>query len=84
MSLPLIPADKANHIAYGAAQSLIGAIAALAVGQLMWLGALILSLAVAVGKELRDRLTKRGTPDALDAVATVACALPAVIVGWLA
>ena len=84
MPLPLIPHDKANHVAYGALAGLVGALAALAVGQPLWLGALALAVLFAVGKEVYDRATSRGTPDALDAVATVAGALPAVIVGWLA
>ena len=84
MPLPLIPHDKALHATYGALLALIGALCALAVGQPLWLGALALAVLFAVGKEVYDRTSRRGTPDALDAVATVAGALPAVIVGWLA
>ncbi len=82
--LPLIPHDKANHIAYGAGASLAGALAAVPAGQPLWLGALAVAVLFAVGKEVYDRASKRGTPDVLDAVATVAGALPAVLVGLLA
>ena len=82
--LHIIPYDKALHVAYGALLALLGALAALVIGQPLWLGALLLAALFAVGKEVYDRITRRGTPDALDAVATVAGALPTVIVGLLA
>ena len=78
---PLIPYDKALHISYGAALGLIGAMAALIISQPMWLGALTLATVVGVGKEVYDYVSKRGTPDFLDAVATIIGALPTVIVG---
>lgn len=81
--LPVIPHDKALHVAYGAALSLVGALIAHALQQPLWAGALALPAVFAVGKETRDRLTKRGTPELLDAVATAAGALPAVIVSIL-
>lgn len=64
--LPLLPHDKANHAVYGAAIFAAGHLAAGPVA-----GAALCVL-LAVGKELRDRLSRRGTPDALDALATVA------------
>lgn len=66
MSLPMLPHDKANHLAYGAA---IAALTALLAP--LWLAAGVCLLA-AVGKELIDLVGNRGTPDAWDAVATVA------------
>jgi hypothetical protein len=81
--LPTIPYDKALHVAYGAALGLAGALIAHALQQPMWAGALGLAVAFGVAKEVRDRMG-HGTPDVLDALATVAGALPAVIVGALA
>ena len=80
MNLPQLPADKAQHVSYGAALGLVGAIISTALGQPAWLGALVLPACAGVLKEVRD-----GTPDVWDAVATVAGALPCVVVGaWLA
>lgn len=80
MSLPTIPLDKANHVVYGSV------IFAVTYVMLMFqqLPALPIAFGVvvafAVGKEVRDRVTKKGTPDIVDAVATVAggvvCAIP--------
>lgn len=78
MKLPLFPQDKANHALYGALIAAVALIAAL-VGSLplvsgCWLAA-VASGTFAIGKELHDRQTGRGTPDVFDAVATMAGAL---------
>lgn len=65
MSLPLIPADKANHAVYGA---LIACLGALTLGATA--GA-VLCVVAAVGKELYDRVSGKGNPEALDAAWTV-------------
>ena len=84
MKLPQLPADKAQHVSYGAALGLVGAVTSTALGQPAWLGALVLAACAAAFKEVRDRTMRDGTPDLWDAVATVAGALPCVIVGaWL-
>lgn len=66
--LPLIPQDKANHVVYGVAiaLSLVLAQPTLPVWAPMALSGVIGAL-----KEVYDRVSKRGTPDILDAVATV-------------
>ena len=84
MNLPTIPYDKALHVTYGAALSLAGAIAAHVVQLPVWFGALALPAAFAIGKEVYDRVSDLGTPDPMDAAATVAGALPAVIVSLIA
>ena len=66
--LPIIPHDKALHISYGAAVALVGAVIAFAIGQPLWLGALALAALFAVGKEVYDRASRKGTPDALAGV----------------
>lgn len=81
--LPVLPYDKAMHIAYGAALSIPGVLVAHHLSLPLWAGALALPVLFGVGKEVYDRVSKRGTPDFMDAVATVAGALPAVIVGAL-
>ena len=63
--LPLIPQDKANHAIYGAALACAGLIAHSP------LAGLIVCAAFAVGKEVYDQVSKKGTPDLMDAVATV-------------
>lgn len=82
--LPPIPHDKANHISYGALLALVGALVSLVINQPMWLGALALCIFFAVGKEIFDRTSKKGTPDVFDTLSTVAGALPTVVVGLLA
>lgn len=63
--LPQIPQDKANHFVYGA----ILALAAMALSSPEMAAAAV--VIAAVGKELLD-LAGHGTPEVLDAVATVA------------
>jgi hypothetical protein len=83
MKLPTIPYDKALHVTYGAAIGLVGALAARFFHLPMWAGALAAATLFAVAKEVRDRVSGKGTPDVLDAVATVAGAVPCAVVGWL-
>lgn len=79
--LPLLPQDKANHVAYGAviaSLSLIGASifrAPLLSAALIALAAVV---AVAILKELVDRRSTNHTSDAMDAVATIAGGLVVV------
>ena len=62
--IPVIPADKANHISYGAALACIGAFHSVLAGA-------ALCAVFAVGKEIYDKVSGKGTPDVLDAVATL-------------
>lgn len=65
MSLPMLPADKANHFVYGAVLACFG---------MYWDPFVALGLAVlaGVGKEIYDRISKRGTPDFMDSLAAIA------------
>ena len=72
MNLPVIPHDKANHFAYGAVLAGIGALHSVLAGA-------ALCAVFAIGKELYDRVSKRGTPDLNDALATLAGALPVLV-----
>lgn len=84
MSLPTIPYDKALHFIYGAILAVLGALVCVLIGLPMWQGALVLPVLAGIGKELRDRWAEAGTPDTWDALATVAGALPTVIVAAVA
>lgn len=64
--LPIIPHDKANHATYGAAIACTGLLAHSVTA------AAILVAAFAIGKEVYDRASKKGTPDLMDALATIA------------
>lgn len=75
--LPLIPQDKANHVIYGMiiyylAQFILTPVATLA-----------LVVAFAIGKEVYDWLSKKGTPEFLDFMSTVMGALPLYILETL-
>ncbi|MFV0441835.1 MAG: hypothetical protein ACK5LV_11200 [Lachnospirales bacterium] len=59
-----IAQDKLMHL-------LSGAVITLALMQIHLLVAVVAIITIAIGKELRDRLTKKGTPDRWDIVATV-------------
>ena len=72
MNMPYIPADKANHFAYGAILAGLGSLHSVAVGA-------ALCVALAIAKEVYDRVSKRGTPEIMDAVWTVAGGLPVLI-----
>jgi hypothetical protein len=65
MNLPALPADKANHLAYGAALACLGSFHSVALGAL-------LCAAFAIGKEIYDQARKTGNPEVLDAIATIA------------
>ena len=62
--LPLIPLDKANHACYGGMLACLGSMHSIAVGA-------ALCVFFAIAKEVRDRVSGKGTPDVLDAVATM-------------
>jgi hypothetical protein len=72
MNLPSLPADKANHFVYGACAAALGGLHSVLAG-------LMLCALLAIAKEVRDRVTRRGTPDLLDALATVAGGLVALL-----
>lgn len=63
--LTRIPDDKLRHYFVGSLAAAAGGLHSVAVGAL-------LCAALAVGKEVYDRASKRGTPDLLDAVWTLA------------
>lgn len=65
MSLPMLPQDKANHVIYG--------LVAFIVGNTLhsWQAGMLAATAVAVGKELYDKLSGKGVPDGWDVVATL-------------
>lgn len=72
--LPVIPQDKANHIAYGAVVGVIafvvGALVGLPVLQASLVSGVVVAI-VAAGKELMDRRNPNHTPEWLDLFATV-------------
>jgi len=66
MNLPQLPQDKANHALYGVAIFVVthfffGVVAGLLVG-----------LVAAIGKEVYDKVSGKGNPELLDALATFA------------
>lgn len=63
-TLPQLSQDKANHLAYGAALACLGAFHSVLTGA-------ALCAAFGIGKEVYDRVSRKGTPDVLDAVATL-------------
>lgn len=80
MNLPQLDKDKGNHYVYGSAIFVIGYLLGLQTGIHPVLSGVALVLIVAVGREAYSRVTGKGTYDPLDAVATVAGAIPAAIV----
>lgn len=88
MGLPLIPQDKANHFAYGVIIYFLATLG-LFVGSIfpplfflfsffIWkFSAFALVCVFAIGKELYDKYSKKGTPEIADAVYTI---LPAVMI----
>lgn len=72
MNLPQLDHDKANHFVYGAVLAGIGALHSVLAGA-------ALCAVFAIGKEVYDRVSKRGTPDPNDALATLAGALPVLV-----
>ena len=79
MNLPQLPQDKANHYIYGSAAAVVGAHVAMQLGIDPRLGAVGTAAAFGFAKEAYDRLTKKGTPDLNDAIATAAGATPVVL-----
>lgn len=67
--LARIPEDKLRHYMVGSIAAALGGLHSVAAGAM-------LCAAVAIGKEVYDRVSKRGTPELLDAVWTLAGALP--------
>lgn len=64
--LPQLPQDKANHVLYGLAGFLgVGLVFGAVAG-------VIFAALIGAAKEVYDRVTKKGTPDVLDFVATAA------------
>ena len=70
----LIPVDKANHFIAG---TLVYCIAALFTSPAL---ALLPVIAVAAGKEIYDALSKKGTPDVIDCLFTIAGAIPPLVI----
>lgn len=62
--LARIPDDKLRHYLAGSLAAAVGGLHSVAAGAL-------LCAALAIGKEVYDRVSKRGTPDLLDAVWTL-------------
>jgi hypothetical protein len=60
-----IPEDKLRHYMVGSIAAALGGLHSVAAGAM-------LCAAVAIGKEVYDRVSKRGTPDLMDAVWTLA------------
>lgn len=81
--LPSFPADKANHHLYGTWYALFGAGVCLLAGWPIWAGALIGCTIPAVGKEVIDKVSGKGTPEVMDAVYTIAGGVPVALVGLL-
>ena len=91
MTLPQLPPDKAQHLAWGTLAVLVGVVLAHLLKQPAWVGALGLSGAAGVVKEVYD-YSKRTGPlrwqdallDALlDALATVAPSTPLLAAAFL-
>lgn len=62
--LPQLPADKANHFAYGAVIAAVGCLVSPLSGA-------ALCLAFAVSKEVYDRVSGKGHAEFWDAIATM-------------
>lgn len=68
--LPLIPQDKANHFIYGCLIYFVLQVI------LTPVFALIATSGIAIAKEVYDKKSKKGTPEILDALYTIAGAIP--------
>lgn len=77
MTLPTLPADKANHFVYGAAIY----VASLVI--LPHLYALGVVVAVGAAKEAYDKISGTGTAELLDFVATAAGGVVGYVAGVL-
>jgi hypothetical protein len=74
MSKFLIPVDKANHFIAG---TLTYCLAALCMPPAV---AIIPVIVVAAGKEMYDAISKKGTPDVIDYLFTIAGAIPPLVI----
>lgn len=79
MNIPSIPADKANHFAYGALLSILGFTAGALLGVPAGIAGAVAAGTFGLAKELYDRASGKGTPDPMDFVWTLAGGLPALI-----
>lgn len=77
--LPMLPHDKANHALYGYAAFVCGVLLGPLAGLDAFAAGAVLCSALAFGKEVYDKVSGKGTPDAWDVVATTAGAIPAAI-----
>jgi predicted PurR-regulated permease PerM len=68
--LPMIPQDKANHFIYGC---LIYFVAQFFIPVMF---AFFFTATIAIAKELYDHFSKKGNPESLDAIYTIAGCLP--------
>lgn len=66
MPLPTIPLDKANHAVVG---SVVYAVVKILTRNPVY--AVAASIVAAVAKEVYDKVSKKGTPELMDIVATV-------------
>lgn len=69
----MLPHDKANHFTYGAILAGLGSLTG------HWQVGVLTCAAFAVGKEIWDRTSGKGTPDWRDLAVTLAGALPVIL-----
>lgn len=83
--IPLIPQDKSNHYVYGQGIFALSTVVSYYTPpggdlKLSVVVGLVVAAIFAVGKEVRDKVTKKGTPEPLDVLWTMAGAgLPALL-----
>ena len=77
--LPQLPQDKANHLLYGCVAALLGALAAPYAGVDPRICMAAAAAAAGVAKEVWDKVSKLGDPNAADAIATACGAIPLVV-----
>lgn len=82
MKLPVLDQDKANHAFYGAYIYLAGALASVHAGTPELLTGLLTVSVVAIGKEIYDKVSHKGTSDAWDAFYTVLGAVPCMVLDF--
>lgn len=83
MKFPLIPQDKANHAVYGSAIFTAVAVLAAFLGGLPLLAGLAAVTAVAIVKEIYDKVSGTGTPDPWDFVWTVGGGVPGMVLCYV-
>lgn len=76
MKLPLIPQDKANHFIYGTCLYLLFSFF------VSPLNSLIITSLIAIGKEVFDRISRKGNPEVLDFLWTLLGAFIVYIGGF--